>query len=176
MRKEGADAEIWIDALYLRGVHISESVGGDETEADSLANQRQRDLLITLGRRGGLISNAAQVGGDLIGKHFFQSQPEQVRGAAAVRPGHNIASEARRAARTGVTTAAAIHQTGSDPNDGVDIAGVVANARALTLHPGKFALEQLAAAANRPEGIAVDNEQRRIGCVDVAAAGADLIR
>jgi len=41
-----------------------------------------------------LLANVAQIGGDFVGQHFFEAEPEKMRRIAAVWPGDDIAAYA----------------------------------------------------------------------------------
>ena len=45
-----------------------------------------------------LLANVAQIGGDFVGQHFFEAEPEKMRRIAAVWPGDDIAAYANRKA------------------------------------------------------------------------------
>ena len=57
----------------------------------------------------------------------------------------------------------------------LDVARAVAGQRTLALDPRELALEDLAAAADRPGGVAVDDEEGGVWRLLVAAAGTDLL-
>src|SRR5262245_25277611 len=115
MRKEGPHPQVWINSLYLGSVYMSKAIRRDEPEIDPLADQRQRHRFVAFSGVDGLFENVPQISSDLIGQHLFQSQAEQMRSAAAIRPGHHVPSKAGRTARPRVTTPAAAHQTSSNP-------------------------------------------------------------
>ena len=80
----------------------------------------------------GLGANLAKVGGDLVGKHLLQAEPEQMRRVAAVGSRHDVAADAGRSARAAVTSRAAVGETGADRKIDVDVAAAVAGERAVT--------------------------------------------
>ena len=74
----------------------------------------------------------------------------------------------------------AIRQTRADPYVCINITHTVgrpgvADARALALRPRELALKDLPAPTNGAKGIAIDDEQGRIGRIDVAATHADFV-
>ena len=70
---------------------------------------------------------------------------------------------------------ATVGETASDPRRRVEVADAIANARPLALHSRPLPLEELAAALDRTKWIAADDEDRRVGRIDVAPARADLL-
>ena len=74
-----------------------------------------------------------------------------------------------------MTGGAGVGQAGPDGEVVGDIAGAVTRERALALLPRKFALEELPTAADRAEGIAGDQVERRAGRLSVGAAGTNLL-
>src|SRR5262249_32457468 len=97
-------------------------------------------------RRDGRVADLAELAGDLVGEHFPQAEPEEVRRVAAVRPRHDVASGAGRATWTPVTARAAVGEPCADREHGVDVSHTVVHGRALQLGPGELALEELAPA------------------------------
>ena len=80
-----------------------------------------------------LRSDVAQVGGDLVGQHLLQSEPEQMRRIAAVGPRRDVAADAGGAARSAVAGGAAVGQPGADGEIDVEVAAAVAGQRPLSL-------------------------------------------
>src|SRR2546423_5836510 len=98
-----------------------------------------------------------------------------MRHVAAVRARHDIAAEAGRTFRPGMTTGTAINKASTERERRVDVADAVARQWADALAAQKFALEELSPAPDRAKGIAGDDEGRRVGRQHVAAARADLV-
>src|SRR2546425_8449860 len=72
-------------SLHLRGVHGAVGIRRDRSEVDSFAGEPLCDRTAFLDRLADRLgSNGAQVGGDLVRQHLFQSQSEQVWSAPAV--------------------------------------------------------------------------------------------
>jgi len=57
---------------------------------------------------------------------------------------------------------------------GVEVANAVAFIASLSLEPGEFALKELPSAADRAKGIALDDEDRRVPAISIAASSAHL--
>src|SRR5919201_1128704 len=98
-----------------------------------------------------------------------------MRRVAAVGPRDYIAAGARRAARPPMTPGAAIHQTGTNGQGGVDVPGAVAGDRPLALTARELPLEKLPATLDRPERIAFDDVDRAIRREGVTPSDAGLI-
>ena len=96
------------------------------------------------------LAHRAQVGRDLVGQHLLEAETEEVRSVAAVGSRDDVAAEAGRAARPAVAGGAAVGEAGADGQVGVDVPGAVADQRPLPLDARELALEELAAAADRP--------------------------
>src|SRR6266513_5311903 len=59
---------------------------------------------------------------------------------------------------------------------GVEVANAVAFIASLSLQPGEFALEELPSTADGTKRVALDDENRRVPVVSVAASRAHFIR
>src|SRR5690349_3971306 len=97
----------------------------------------------------GPLANTAQIGGDFIGQHLFQPQPEKVRGIAAVRPCHHVASKACRPSWASMACRTTVRETSTNGTVDIEVARAIAFPRALPHCTSEFALKKLPAPANR---------------------------
>src|SRR5678816_4389985 len=104
----------------------------------------------------GLLTNISQMASDFVGQHLLQSQPEEMRSIAAVRPGGDVAAYACGASRAPMAQRTTIRQTSANRIVGVKVAYPVSFIWALSLLASKLALEELAPATDRTKGIAAD--------------------
>src|SRR5262249_21602937 len=150
--------------------------GGQTAVIDPLAGQSPRHgpaPCVSLGE--GLGADRAQVGGDLVPQHLLEAGPREGGRVPAVRTRHDGAPRPPPATRAAVARGAAVDEAGADGEHGADVADAVAGQRSLALGARELPLEELPAAADRPEWVTGDDEGRRARGVDVAAAGADLL-
>src|SRR6266851_2032008 len=98
-----------------------------------------------------------------------------MRSIPAVRAGNNIAAGAGRSAWTSMAQGAAIGQSGAERPIGVEIPNAVAFIRSLPLQSRELALKELATTADGAKGIALDDEDRGIPSLGVAASRARFI-
>src|SRR5689334_9871256 len=101
----------------------------------------------------GPLANAAEIGSDLVGQHFFQPQPEKVRGIAAVRPCHHVASKACRPSWASMACRTTIRETSTNGTVDIEVTCAVAFSRALPYRTSEFALKELPAPANRTKRV-----------------------
>src|SRR5262249_44177813 len=117
----------------------------------------------------------AELGRDLAGEHPPDAETEQMRRVTAVGPGDDVAAGTRRAAWTAMAGGTAVGEPRADGQRRAHVAHAVADPRTLPLGPGELPLRELAPAADPPEGIATDDEQRGVRSQEVAPPGADLL-
>src|SRR5215212_4616505 len=126
MGKERTHTKIGINAAHLRGVDLPVVANSDCAEVDSLAFQYAGN-----GVTGGLPFLAslrtyrAQIAGNLVGKHFLQTQAKQVRRITAVRSCHHVTARTCRSARPAMTCSATIAETSSEAEIVIDVAGSI---------------------------------------------------
>ena len=71
-RKKGFHSQININPNHLRGIRGAVGISGNGAVMDSFAQQFHRHRMMILLRLGdGQRLGVPQVGGDLVGKHFF---------------------------------------------------------------------------------------------------------
>src|SRR5436853_31710 len=90
-----------------------------------------------------LLASVAQIGGDFVGQHLFESESEKVRRVPAVRPGGDITASTCGSAGTAMTCCTAVGQPCANRPIGVEVADAVAFIASLSLQPREFALEEL---------------------------------
>src|ERR1051326_7967321 len=132
-------------------------------------------MFLLLGLGDGKIASAAQIGGNFIGEHFFQTEAEQVGRVPAIGPCHDVAASTRGSARTAVTRCPTVAETSANGDVRIDVANPVAFVRPLPLRVGKLALEDLAPPSNGAERIAVNDVDRRTGRKHISPPRPDLV-
>ena len=172
VQEERPNAQVGVDALDARGVDRAVGASGDRAVADALALETQGDrLLVALRLLDRRSADVAQVGGDLVGEHFLEAEPEEVGRIPAVRTRHDVPARAGCAARPSVTARAAVHEAGADREIRVDVPGAVARDRPLSLIARELSLEELAPAPDRAERVTIDDEDR--ACWSGVASASD---
>ena len=97
-----------------------------------------------------------------------------MRGITAVGSSDDVAAKSGRTARAAVAARAAIGEAGADREVGIDVSRSVPGYRPLSLSAREFALEELAAAANGAERIAIDDVERRVRSIGVSPPCSDF--
>src|SRR5262245_30228625 len=98
-----------------------------------------------------------------------------MRGIATVGPGSNVSASPRRAAGAAVAEGTAVGKSCPNRSIRVQVADAIAVVCSLPLDTREFALEELATAANRAKGIALDDEDGRVPGVGITSASTGLI-
>src|SRR5206468_3875302 len=96
--KEMLADEITADLRDIRRSAIKQAKGNEQSVTLALETQGDRLFvaLCLLDRRS---ADVAQVGGDLVGEHFLEAEPEEVWRIPAVRTRHDVPARAGCAAR-----------------------------------------------------------------------------
>src|SRR5215470_7924033 len=142
-REEGLDAQIGIDSIDFRGVHRSSGLRCDGPIVDPLASELHRDRPVHLRRSSdSQAPDIPQVGRDLVRQHLAKSEAEQMRSIPAVRAGYDVTSDPRRAPWPSVAKRAAVSQTSTDGEIGIDVTDAIVFVRALALRASELSLKQ----------------------------------
>src|SRR5260221_7604630 len=75
-----------------------------------------------------------------------------------------------------MTCGTAVGEPGANRAVGIEVANAVAFIASLSLQPREFALEELPSTADGAEGIALDDKDRGVPTVSVAASRAHFVR
>src|ERR1041385_1377005 len=103
-RKEWLHAEVRVNSRNPGSIYRAVGISRDGAVLYSFTSQSQGDgMFLLLGLGDGKIASAAQIGGNFIGEHFFQTEAEQVGRVPAIGPSHDVAASTRGTARTAVT-------------------------------------------------------------------------
>src|SRR5262249_54831497 len=160
-----------IDALNFGRDHGAARRCRNEPVVDPFADQRPPDRPPAAhGLRQRCGTNRTKIGRDLVGRHFFQPQTEEVRRIPTVGTRGHVSTRSAGTARPAVAARAAVAQPGADRENVIDVARAVAGNRPLSLKPRELPLEQLSAAPDTTERIALDDEQRATLAADAVSS------
>ena len=112
--KEGADAQVRVDAVNLGRVGGTVRVAGDEVELDVFGHQALSNRVCKIPHRADcLLAGGPEFPGHLVRQHLLEPEAEQMWRVAAVRARDHVAAKAGRAPRPAVTAGAAVGQAGA---------------------------------------------------------------
>jgi len=122
----------------------------------------------------GLLANVAQIGSDFVSQHFFEAEPEQMGSIATVRASGDITAATSRSLRTSMTSGATIGESGANRAIGIDVTNAISFVGSLPLEASELPLKQLPTTADGAKRVALDDEDRRVPAISIAASSAHL--
>src|SRR5829696_9319135 len=126
MGKERTHTKIGINAAHLRSVDLPVVANSNCAEVDPLAFQCPGNRAMGgMPFLTGLRTYRTQIAGNLICKHFLQTQAKQVRRITAVGSCDHVTAGTCRPARPAVAGSATIAETSSEAEIVIDVAGSI---------------------------------------------------